>query len=215
MDNGTGIRHGKAGIVFFFLLACAAFALWAPNAGAQSSFYVDRGCSGCHGTTPTTCNGCHHHGPSGLGVATVPAGKTTATPGETITIRFSGGSQSGWIRAILYRDNVEIARSTGTGSPPRGGSGFPITFTTTAPTPSGASQTYTYAVAWFGNSNDSGSVHGEVRATTTIPITVTAATAAGALSVSPAGGLTSSGTAGGPFTPSSLSYTLRTRAPPR
>ena len=39
-------------------------------------------------------------------------------------------------------------------------------------------------------------------------LTVNAANMAGPLTVTPAGGLTSSGTAGGPFTPSSLSYTL-------
>ena len=37
MNQGIGTRHGKAGIVVFFLLACAAFALWAPKAGAQST----------------------------------------------------------------------------------------------------------------------------------------------------------------------------------
>ena len=62
MNHGIGIRHGKAAFVFFFLLVCTALALWAPNAGAQAQYYVDRGCSGCHGATPTTCNGCHEHG---------------------------------------------------------------------------------------------------------------------------------------------------------
>ena len=41
-----------------------------------------------------------------------------------------------------------------------------------------------------------------------VSLTVNAANTAGPLTVTPAGGLTSSGTAGGPFTPSSLSYTL-------
>ena len=39
-------------------------------------------------------------------------------------------------------------------------------------------------------------------------LTVTAATVAGPMTVTPAGGLTSSGTVGGPFTPSSQTYTL-------
>jgi len=52
-----------------------------------------------------------------------------------------------------------------------GGPGFPITFTTTAPSAPGS---YTYAAAWFGNSNDSGSTHGEVRASS-VSITVAAA----------------------------------------
>ena len=65
MKHSIGTRHGKAGIVLFFLLACAALAFWAPNANAQSNYYVDRGCSTCHGATPTTCNGCHEHGVKG------------------------------------------------------------------------------------------------------------------------------------------------------
>ena len=41
-----------------------------------------------------------------------------------------------------------------------------------------------------------------------ITVTVNAATAAGPMTVTPAGGLTSSGTAGGPFTPPSVTYTV-------
>jgi len=217
MNNGIGTRHGKAGIVFFFLLACVAFALWAPNVNAQSNYYVDRGCSGCHGATPTTCNGCHEHGVIGRtgSPQSATVNKTTFAPGEDVIVTLRGGRTSsatngvgGWVRGILYRDNVEISRSAGTVAPgnigPSGGSGLPITFTTAAPTTPG---TYTYAAAWFGNLNNSGSTHGEVRAPA-ITITVAAASAAGPMTVSPAGGLTSSGIAGGPFTPLSQIYTL-------
>ena len=38
MNHGIGTRLGKAGIVFIFLLAFAAFAFWAPNANAQSQY---------------------------------------------------------------------------------------------------------------------------------------------------------------------------------
>lgn len=103
---------------------------------------------------------------------------------------------------------MEVAgtRSTGTATGGQGGGpGFPITFTTTAPSAPSATP-YTYAAAWFGNSIDSGSTHGEQRAPS-INITVAAASAAGPMTVS-AGGLTSSGTVGGPFTPSSQSYTV-------
>jgi len=206
MMHGIGIRHGKAGIVFFFLLACAAFALWAPNAGAQSNYYVDKGCSGCHGATPTTCNGCHHHGPSGDAAAT---NKTSYAPGETVTVTFTGGRSSGatvgggWIRAILYLNNVEIARSTGTGSPPRGGSGFPINFTTTAPA---SGTNLSYQVAWFGNLYDSGNPtnanHGEQRVSTNLfSITATAA-----LTISTASPLTA-GTVGTAYTPLTFAST--------
>ena len=173
MMHGIGIRHPEKAIVLFFFLLFAAFGIGVPNADARSTFFNDRGCISCHGAAGSpTCNGCHHHGPSGLKATTVPSGKTTYAPGETVTISLTGGSQSGWIRAILYRDNVEVARSTGTATGGMGGGpGFPITFTTTAPSAPGS---YTYAAAWFGNSNDSGSTHGEVRASS-VSITVAAA----------------------------------------
>jgi hypothetical protein len=170
MNYGNGIRHGKAGIVFFFLLAFAAVALRTPNADAQSQYYGTY-CAPCHGATPTTCNGCHHHGPSGDQAVT---DKTSYAPGETVTVTFTGGRSSGatvgggWIRAILYLNNVEVVgtRSTGTGGM-GGGPGFPITFTTTAPT---SGSNLTYQVAWFGNLYDSGNPtnanHGEQRVTT-------------------------------------------------
>ncbi len=209
-DNGT--RYGKAGFFLIFLLACAALAFWAPDAGAQSGYYTSRGCSSCHGTSPTTCNGCHEHGVNGLTGSRQSAtvNKTTFAPGENVIVTLRGGRTSsatngvgGWVRGILYRDNVEIARSTGTGSPPRGGSGLPIAFTTPAPTAPG---TYTYAAAWFGNTQNTGSTHGEVRAAP-LTITVAAASVAGPMTVT-SGNLTSSGVAGGPFTPSSTSYTV-------
>jgi hypothetical protein len=216
MKYGNGTRYGKAGFVLFLLLACAALAFWAPNAIAQPQYYVDRGCSSCHGTSPTTCNGCHEHGVNGRSGSPQSAtvNKTTFAPGENVIVTLRGGRTSGatngtggWVRGILYRDNVEIARSTGTGSPPSGGSGLPITFTTAAPTTPG---TYTYAAAWYGNTANNGAGfpgnHGEVRAPA-ITITVAAASAAGPMTVT-AGGLASSGTAGGPFTPSSQTYTV-------
>ena len=218
MNPSIGMRHGKAGIVVFFLLTCAAFALWAPNAHAQSTYFNDttRGnCIQCHPASPTTCNGCHHHGPSGLNATT---DKTTYAPGEAITVTFRGGRSSGatngaggWIRAILYDQNgVEVAQSTGP-SGMGGGSGFPVTFTT-VPAPAARTASYTFTAAWFGNSYDSApantnGIHGEVRVSTNA-FTVTAASVAGPLSVSPAGGMTSTGTFGGPFTPSSQAYTL-------
>ena len=184
MNHGIGTRHGKAGIVVFFLLGMRLVALWAPNAGAQSNYYVDRGCSGCHGAAPTTCNGCHEHGVNGRtgSPQSATVNKTTFAPGENVIVTLRGGRTSsatngtgGWVRGILYRDNVEIARSAGTVAPgnigPSGGSGLPITFTTAAPTTPG---TYTYAAAWFGNTGNNGSTHGEVRAPA-ITITVQAA----------------------------------------
>jgi MYXO-CTERM domain-containing protein len=160
-------RVSSGNVLFIGLSILALLFFYSGNADAFSQYYVDRGCAGCHGATPTTCDGCHHHGSSGLQAQT---DKGTYTPGEALGVTFDGGSQTGWIRAILYLNNAEVARSTGTGSPPRGGSGFPILFNTTAPATPG---TYTYQAAWFGNSNDTGSTHGEVRVSTN-SFTVTA-----------------------------------------
>ena len=170
-------RVFSGNVLFIGLSILALLFFYSGNADAFSNYYVDRGCAGCHGATPTTCDGCHHHGSSGLQAAT---DKGTYTPGEALGVNFDGGSQTGWIRAILYLDNVEVARFAGTGNPPQGrsgtNSGFPITFTTTAPTTPG---TYTYEAAWFGNSIDNGlsstPPHGEVRVSTN-SFTVTAGT---------------------------------------
>lgn len=157
MKRNFRILHRSGWLVMFFLLVIAA---WAPNANAFQSIY-DANCVSCHGASPRTCNGCHHHGPSGLSATT---DKTTYSPGAPVKVTFQGGSQSGWIRAILYLNNVEVARSTGP-SNMGGGAGFPITFTTTAP-PASATP-YTYEAAWFGNlydkNNPTTASHGEVR----------------------------------------------------
>lgn len=159
MNNGIGTRHGKAGIVFFFLLACVAFALWAPNAGAESGFFSTQGCVGCHASpTPSTCNGCHAHGThpssakSSINVAAA-TNKSTYAPGETISVTITGGYRTGWIRAILYNQSgVEVNRSTGTATGGMGGgAGYPITLTGPAPAVAG---TYTFTASWYGNKFD-------------------------------------------------------------
>ncbi len=163
MDYRNSTRCYKMGIisqsrilvVLFSFLALAAFAVWAPTVEASPNFYSTE-CASCHGTNPTTCNGCHQHGPRNLNATT---NKTTYEPGEALTVSFSGGQQSGWIRAILYLNNQEVARSTGPSSM-GGGAGFPITFSTMAPDTPG---TYTYQAAWFGNTNNGGGTHGEER----------------------------------------------------
>lgn len=159
------IRNSRIALLLFLLAAASVFA--AQDAAAQSDFFSSRGCVSCHSApTPATCNGCHHHGARNFNTTT---NKATYAPGEAVTVTFSGGSKSGWIRAILYRDNVEVARSSGTGGK-GGGAGYPITFNTTAPATAGS---HTFTAAWFGNSNDSGSTHGEVRAPS-VTINVTA-----------------------------------------
>jgi P pilus assembly chaperone PapD len=121
------------------LAAAIAVALGhAPDAAAVSSYYASR-CSSCHGSTPTTCTGCHKHGVSGLSGA---LGKTTYAPGETMTFTVSSGSRGGWWRAaVLDQANQvvkEVSVSTGT------------TATLTVPAPAAAG-TYAWKVAWYGN----------------------------------------------------------------
>ena len=249
MNFGNGTRHGKAGIVVFFLIACAAFALWAPEAEAVPSYLtsftatypaattLSSSCLICHTTasaSPSTRNpygsayGNNGHSftvianldSDGDGftniteinantypgnAASVPAGTNTApvavndsysvAAGATLTVNAATGvlandtdAQSNPLTAVLV-----AAPSSGTLNLSSNGS---FTYT---PTIASGSVTFTY------RAND-GSLDSASAATVTI--TVSAATAAGPLTVSPAGGLTSSGTAGGPFTPPSQSYTL-------
>ncbi|GFE58608.1 choice-of-anchor D domain-containing protein [Geobacter sp. AOG1] len=144
----------KASLVFCCILALAAWMSWVPNANAFSGFYTTN-CAGCHGAT-ATCNGCHAHGvhtdstKSDINVAGT-TDKQTYAPGETVSVNITGGYRTGWIRAILYDQNmVELARSTGPAGI-GGGPGYPITLTAPAPAAAG---TYTWNVAWYGNQFD-------------------------------------------------------------
>ena len=247
MNNGIGTRHGKAGIAFFFLLACAAFALWAPKAEAVPGYLtsfastypaattLSSSCLICHTTasaSPSTRNpygSAYGSGHSFTAIAnldsdgdtftniteinantypgnaaSVPAGTNTApvavndsysvAAGATLTVNAATGvlandtdAQGTTLTAVLG-----AGPSTGTFSLNSNG-GFTYT-----PTIASGSITFTYRAS-------DGSLTSNLA---TVTITVTAATAAGPLTVSPAGGLTSSGTVGGPFTPPSQSYTL-------
>ena len=233
MMHGSGIRHQRIFTVLFCFLALAAFAVWAPGVHAESGFYSTN-CGGCH-TVTSTCNGCHGHGVHSSTAQNdfnlrATANKATYTPGEAMTVTLIGGYRNGWVRALLRNDaGVIVSRSTPAGS--MGGvttSVLPYTFTLTptgttltAPTTPG---TYTYMAAWYGNRYDlaerggtttfgpnwtpdpTNTNHGEERVPVTF--TVTAAPVAGSLSITPAGGLTSTGTFGGPFTPPSQAYQL-------
>ena len=102
-----------------------AVILAAPLPALSYHAYYDSNCSACHGTTTTpgataTCNGCHSHGThpdlskSSINVSGV-TGKTSYAPGETVTVTINGGYRTGWVRTILYDQNLhELARSTGT-----------------------------------------------------------------------------------------------------
>ena len=134
--------------------------LAASSAQAHPSFFASR-CASCHSNDTATCNGCHHH----RGTLTATPNKTEYQPGEVVVVTLNGGTQSGWIRGLLYdASNQEIDRRSGPTGMGDDGQGspvtFPVTLTSTAPTTPG---TYTWNAAWFGNPNDSGSQHGETR----------------------------------------------------
>jgi hypothetical protein len=141
--NVLGILLSTLALLFIFSGDAAAFSTYFTGAGGCST-------AGCHPASPTTCNGCHHHGKVNLAATT---DKLTYSPGETVTVTFSGGSQSGWIRAYLYDNNgTQVDISTGP-SGMGGGPGFPVTLTGPAPATPG---TYTFTAAWFGNLYDTG-----------------------------------------------------------
>jgi len=150
---------GKASVLFIFAMSLATIQLSSTEATAQSSYFTSRGCVDCHATpVVASCNGCHYHGNRSLRAAT---NKTSYAPGETVTVTLTTSStRSGWIRAILYdQNNTQLAVSSGNASGMGGSTTFPAALTAPAPTTPG---TYTWKMAYFGNSANSGDVHGEV-----------------------------------------------------
>ena len=121
-----------------------ALAVWATPAGAFPTYYTNF-CAACHGPTPTTCNGCHSHGTH----TDVPrtdinvAGQTDQSvyqAGDTVTVTITGGYRTGWIRGLLFDENlVELARSSGQS---------PLTLMVPAPSTPGD---YNWSVTWYGN----------------------------------------------------------------
>ncbi|MGA8893611.1 MAG: choice-of-anchor D domain-containing protein [Anaeromyxobacteraceae bacterium] len=155
-------------VVDGFLRALALAALVAaPLRAMPFPSYYDSNCAACHGTTTAggvqTCAGCHAHGThpdsnkSSIDL-TGTTGKASYAPGETVTVTVNGGYRSGWVRVLLYDQNLQqVARSGGTALPgftaPCCGPGFPVTLSAPAPTTPG---TYTWWVAWYGNQFDAG-----------------------------------------------------------
>ena len=132
----------------------------APRASAEPTFFSAR-CASCHSNDSTTCNGCHHHRGSLIATADQPQ----YFPGAPVTVTLTGGTRTGWIRALLYDDhNAELARATGptgTGDDSQGNPVvFPVALHATAPAQPGD---VTWQAAWFGNLNDGGTAHGENR----------------------------------------------------
>lgn len=151
------------------LAVFVAAALIAPAGEALSlpSFFSSE-CSGCHNNDTPTCNGCHHH----RGSLSATRDQAQYYPGQTVTVTLNGGSQSGWIRAILYDHlNQQIAIRTGPTGTGDDGLGNPVVFPAQlqAPAPN-LPGNYTWRAAWFGNWNDGGSVHQEQRVSVTITV---------------------------------------------
>lgn len=147
-----------------FALALAAGIGFAPQAHAYSSYYSSA-CAGCHGSTVTTCNGCHAHGThssttKGAISLVASANKTSYAPGETVTVTLTGGYRNGWVRAVLFdQGGNELARSSCPGGMGAcSTSVLPATLTAPAPSVAGS---YGWAVAWYGNERDaSGASYG-------------------------------------------------------
>ena len=142
------------------LLAPVLTGSFAARADARPSFFASR-CVSCHTNDTQTCNGCHHH----VDALSAAVNQATYQPGTAVTVTLDGGSEHGWIRAVLYdqANNVVALRSGPTGTGDDGLANpvvYPAALVATAPMQPGD---YTWQAAWFGNTGNGGSVHGEVR----------------------------------------------------
>ena len=153
-------RVSYGNVLFIGLSILALLFFFSGNADAQSDYYLNApgNCDSCHPASPSTCAGCHAHGvhsssaKNNINLAAT-TNKATYTPGETVTVAFTGGYRAGWVRAYLY-DNAGVQVDTSTGPNGLGGGATfpgPITMTGTAPAAAG---TYTFTAAWYGNAFD-------------------------------------------------------------
>jgi hypothetical protein len=132
--------------------------LGGTGALAQSIYFTSQGCAGCHGAPAiASCNGCHAHGTHpDLAKNTINVAGTTDkgsyAPGEMVTVTITGGYLTGWLRVVLYDQNmVELARSSGNDSGMGGAANYPATLRAPAPATPG---TFAWKVAWYGNQVD-------------------------------------------------------------
>ena len=150
-------KFKKISTQLFFVISLFAAPFLVTNAFSQSGYYTSAGCTDCHLSSPTTCNGCHGHGThpssakSSINVAGV-TNKTSYAPGETVSVSLTGGYKSGWVRVVLYDQNsVEVARSSGNDSGQGSSATYPATLSAPAPSTPG---TYTWKAGWYGNVYD-------------------------------------------------------------
>jgi len=231
MNQGIWTRNGKAGIVFFHLLAfvvLAGGALFATDSHAYSRY--NDGCQSCHGafgdsTSPkgtvfsagnkhdmhrsssymnTDCNLCHTTGDNRNPFLKSSDGLTGIT-GRGCTGCHNGAG----LRAHHQVNGVTVCSGCHSPTTPPAESTNPPYYGTTGTKANNACNPVATANLnenWSGSDFRGLDNDGDNTYDASDPDCVSATV--GPLTVSPAGGLTSSGTAGGPFTPSSLSYTL-------
>jgi len=232
MSKGIGTRNGMAGIVFFHLLAFAVLAggaLFTTESHAYSRY--NDGCQSCHGaftdsTSPkgtvfpggnkhtmhngasnmdTDCNLCHTSGDNRNPFLKSSDGLTGITglgctgchngAGLRQHHRVTGASQCSGCHA-----SPEVPPAENTNPPYYGTS---ATKANNACNPvATANLNENWSVGDFEGLDDDGDNLYDTNDPNCASVT------AGPMTVSPTAGLTSTGTAGGPFTPSSLSYTL-------
>jgi hypothetical protein len=143
-------------------IAALIIVAFTPPVSATPSRFTTY-CVSCHDNDTPTCDGCHNH----RGALNASADHTSYNPGAPVVVTLNGGTEGGWIRAILYDANhSELTRATGPtgmgddsgGSPVQ----FPVQLHATAPLTPGD---YIWQAAWFGNNNGSGHIENGVNVT--------------------------------------------------
>jgi hypothetical protein len=233
MNQGFGTRHGMTGIVFLHLLAFAVLAggaLFATDSHAYQRY--NDGCQTCHGaftdsTSPkgtnfgaagnkhdmhrgasymnTDCNLCHTTGDNRNPFLKSSDGLTGITgrgctgchngPGLRTHHRTTGASSCSGCHP-----SPEAPPAENTNPPYYGTSATEANNACNPVATANLNENWSTG-DFLGLDNDGDNLYdtSDPNCQSAIP---------GPMTVSPAGGLTSSGTAGGPFTPSSLSHTL-------
>ena len=135
------------------LLTLCVVALLLPRMGFSQPELWDRYCSSCHADDTPTCNGCHNH----RGELSAQTARPEYRPGELVEIEFDGGTEHGWVRALIYDETgeevVRLAGPTGSGDDALGqvasadSVAFPLRILAQAPTEPG---TYQWRAAYFG-----------------------------------------------------------------
>ncbi len=132
----------------------------------------DLQCSSCHADDTPSCAACHNH----RGALTATPVRSQYLPGEPVEIAFEGGTEPGWIRALLYDEKGnEIDRLRG---PPQSGDdargladadsvAFPLQLVGGARSKPG---TYIWRAAYFGIFHIQNVIHEEEWTSVTITV---------------------------------------------